>query len=188
MANEDPLELWQSQQVEPMTMSLEELRTKTARFESCIRSRNRRETVASIFSVALFAFYFFWIPTPLARLGSCLTILGLLYVVYYMNAKGTPAKAPAEAGFETCVEFRRRELERQRDLLRSVWLWYMLPWLPGMLLFFVGAIAAKIHHTSDWWKAAPIGLVLALACWFLLWRNRRGADKLQRMIDELDAW
>ena len=39
----------------------------------------------------------------------------------------------------SCLEFHRSELVRQRDLLRSVWWWYLLPFVPGMLLIPVGS-------------------------------------------------
>lgn len=186
MAPDDPIELWQSQTVETTTMSLEDLRYKSARFESCIRARNRRETIASIFTIGIFGFYLYWFPTPLARAGSILTIAGVLYMIYQINRRGAPAHAPADAGFETCVAFRRHELERHRDLLRSVWSWYLGPIIPGLVVFFAGALAAKIHNPVDWWKAVPVALVTGGALWTAAWLNHRWADRLQRQIDELD--
>jgi hypothetical protein len=42
---------------------------------------------------------------------------------------------PAEMGREYGIAFYRRELEKQRDLLRGIWKWYLGPLIPGLALF-----------------------------------------------------
>jgi hypothetical protein len=190
MANDnlprDPVELWQSQEVEPLLMPIEQIRAKSMKFEKCIRSRNLRETVAAIAVVVVFGFYLKWFPSPLERLGSCLTIAGLLLMVYFMNSKAAARRSPAGAAFETCLAFHRRELERHRDLLRSVWKWYLGPLVPGVSVFMVAVTATRIKHASDWWRAAPMLVLVAVLFWAAGWINHRAADKIQQRIDELD--
>jgi len=191
MANEsfadDPMEIWQSQDVEPLMISMEEIRSKAVRFERQIRSRNRRETTVAVVMIAVFGLFLFVFPSPMARAGSLLTIAGIVFVIYRMNRQAAPDRVPAGGGFESCVAFHRRELERQRDLLRSIERWYLGPLIPGVLVFSLAVIEPKIRpdHPADWWRALP-GLAIMVAWfWFTIRLNRRAADGLQQTIDEL---
>ena len=79
----------------------------------------------------------------------------------------------------------RRELERQRDLARDVWKWYLLPFVPGLLA--VVAVPALHSPPEKWIRALPFILLWA-AMFYAVWRlNKRGANKLQRQIDELNS-
>jgi positive regulator of sigma E activity len=102
-----------------------------------------------------------------------------------MNGKAAPAKVP-EGGFDSCLDFHRRELVRQRDLLRSVWSWYLGPLVPGMVVFLFGSILQKVRQPTDWLKALPVAAFMAAGFWFTARLNRRAAGCLQRQIEELD--
>ena len=183
---DDPIEVWQSQPVEPLIMSIEEIRKKAAAFQRRIQGRNLRETVASLVAIGIFALFFKWFPAPVQRIGSCLTIAGYLYVLWRMNGSAAASRVPTNAAFEACLTFHRRELVRQRDLLRTVWRWYLGPLVPGLLVSVLGALATKARHPSDWWRAAPLLVVFAAVFWLVARLNRRAADCLQRQIDDLD--
>jgi hypothetical protein len=191
MANEhssdDAIEIWQSQHVEPLTMSIEELRSRAMKFESQIRLRNRRETIVAGVMIPIFALFLRWFPSPLERAGSILIIAGILFVIYRMNSMAAPAGVPAGGGLETCVAFHRRELERQRDLLRSIAFWYLGPLVPGLVLFNLAVIAPHIRpgHPTDWWRALPFLAIAAAWFRFTIRLNRRAAHTLQRAIDDL---
>ena len=105
-------------------------------------------------------------------MGSVLIIAGTIYVVRQLYRRSTPAAMPAEFGLTASVEFYRSELVRQRDLLQSVWKWYLAPFVPGMVMFSRGKIPFLTSNTI------MFGLV-----W---WMNRRGAGRLTRQIEELD--
>jgi hypothetical protein len=190
MANEfgadDPMQVWQNQPVESVSMSVEEIRNKALKFEGRIRWRNKRETIAALVAIGIFIFYIVKFPSPAARTGSALVIAGLIYVIWRMNGMAAPATTPVSMGFDTWVGFHRRELERQRDALRSIWRWYLLPMLPGILVFSLGVILPKMHRLADVWRAAPFSLMLVAFFWFVIQANLRGARRLQEQIDELD--
>jgi len=192
MANEyssdDPIEIWQSQPVEPITMSMAEIRSKAVKFEGQIRSRNYRETMVAIVMIPIFLLFAHFFTSPLSRAGAYLIVAGLLLVIYQMNVKAAPRRVPEDNGLQNCVAFHRRELERQRDLLRSIALWYLGPLIPGIVLFSIAVIAPKIRpdHPADWWRALPALVIAAAWFWFTIRLNRRAADHLQRTIDELD--
>lgn len=183
---DDLQNIWQSQRVEPIYMSIEEIRNKAAKFERRIRWRNLRETLVAVAMIPLFGLFLRWFPAPLERAGSCLIIVGLIYLIYRMNGFAAAAKVPAAGGFDACVAFHRRELERQRDLLRSIWLWYLGPLVPGILLFNLALIGQKIRHPADWWRVVPFVVIMAAWFWFVVRLNRRAADDLQNTIDALE--
>jgi hypothetical protein len=167
-------------------MSIDEIRKKALKFQRRIQGRNLTETIGSLFAIGIFALFIKWFPSPLSRLGSCMTIAGYLYVIWRMNGPAAAARVPSDATFEACLTFHRRELARHRDLLRAVWRWYLGPIVPGIVVSMTGAIAGKARHLSDWWRAAPVLVVFAVGFWFIAWLNGRAADCLQRQIDDLD--
>ena len=186
---DDLRDIWQSQPVEPIIMSIEEIRAKATKFERRIRSRNLRETVVAIVLIPIFVAAFVHFKTPVERIGSALNIAALFYVIYRLNGAAAAATVPADIGFESCVSFHRRELERQRDLLRTVARWYMGPLVPGVVVFSLGTIATKVRagHPLDWLRALP-AFVILIAWYIVVVRlNDRAADCLQRKIDELDS-
>jgi hypothetical protein len=103
-------------------------------------------------------------------------------------SKGSPAAADESAGLSSWIEFRRRELVRQRDLLRGVWRWYLGPLVPGMVVV-LSVVFAHASHVRN----KPVMLMLLVymcvcgAVFVGIGRlNERGAQKLQRQVDELD--
>ena len=187
MVNELPPDnlksLWQNQSVEPVQMSLEEIRQKAEKFQKRIRYRNLREDVGAAIAFAGFG-YFSW-KFPEMRLSFALIAAGTLYVLYQLHTKGAARTVPEALALGTCLEFHRRELERQRDLLRGVWKWYLLPLVPGIL----AVLAVSLLHLppAKWVRTLPI-VVFWAAGFYGIWRlNDRCADKLQRQIDELNS-
>jgi hypothetical protein len=87
---------------------------------------------------------------------------------------------PADLAFTASLGFHRRELVRQRDLLRSVWSWYLGPLIPGLVVFSVGIMPHRV------------GAMVFCVSFFLVvfglivWVNHRAAVRLDRQIAELD--
>jgi hypothetical protein len=198
-SKEDPMDkqpptdlqtLWQSQPVDPKQFSSEEIRDKATRFQRRVRFRNLREYVAAVFVLVIFSGYAWKASTWLSKSGPALIVVGTLYIMFqlYTRAASLPV-AGGEGGAgvtESCAQFHRRELERQRDLLRTVWQWYLGPLVPGLLVMFVdgfidagekGGVAIVASLGS-----APITVLVFLGVW---WLNAVGAKKLQREIDAL---
>lgn len=192
MTNESPSNdmknLWQSQPTEPPRIRPEELRRKMNNFERRIFWRNVREYAAGAVVIAIFGYYEWRFHALLVRLGSGLIIAGTLYVMYQLHQRASTRPAPADLGLSTCIEFHRKSLERQRDALRTVWSWYLLPFVPGLAVLVIGSIvsqwAAQGHLVINSFVSTGIMAAIFLAVWKL---NRRAAGRLQTQIDELDA-
>jgi hypothetical protein len=180
---DDLRKVWQNQTVEANQMSLDELRRKAEKFQKRIHNRNFREYAASVFVIAAFGYYIWRFPA--VRLGSGLIIAATLYVMYQLHKRGAAKNVPAALGLGTCRDFHRRELELQRDLLKDVWKWYLLPFAPGLLAFV--AVPAMHSPPDKWLRAVPFILLCAVFFYAVAILNQRGARKLQRQIDELDA-
>ena len=196
MANETPntvTDVWRSQPAERMAISLEDVRRRAQRLERKVSWRNAREYVACALVVGVFGYYASVFPGALIRVGCGLVIAGALFTVFRLHQMGAARKIPAELAFRACVDFQREELERQRDLLLSVWRWYLLPFVPGMTVFLVGLFefAMRQPHASEHARAvAGIFALTAAGCAVVFVGvaklNHWAARKLQREIDELD--
>lgn len=190
---DDVKNLWQNQQAEPIQISLVELHQKAQKLEQRVRWRNLGEYAASAIVVACFGFYIWKFPAPMVRLGCVLVIAGVLFVVYQLHKKGASRSVPAEMAFRTCLDFHRQQLERQRDLLRGVWTWYLLPFVPGLAVFLLGLFrwTMKLPHAPAHTRVIIATFALtAAACALVFFAigklNQWAARKLQREIDALN--
>jgi hypothetical protein len=191
MANElrpeDLGEVWRRQKVEHTQMTLDEIRAKAHKFQRKIVFRNLREYAAIVVVIAFFGFSMGKYP-PLMRAGAGLCIAGGLYVAYQLHRRGSAKTVAGDLAPASCLDFHRRELERQRDLLQGIWSWYLGPLIPGLALLVVGAGMANPGHSRNAWRFLSIySSAVALAFHFVARLNRRAAQRLQRRIDELDA-
>ena len=182
----NPQQIWQCQPVEGIKMSAEALRQRSEKFERMFRWRNVREYVASLLAAMGFGYFFVTTHAVLFRIAYVLFIAGLGWVVFQLHRKGSARSMPAAMGTSTCLQFFRAELERQRDVVKNVWPWYLAPLVPGFVIL-----------TAAYMRALPFPAGLASAVWldgvvallfFVVWKmNRRAARRLQRVIDELYA-
>ena len=188
--------LWQSQTPESPRISPEDFRRRMHKFERKIFWRNLIEYVAGAIGIGTYGYYEWKFPGLLLRLGSGLVILGTLYVMYQLHRRASAEPSPADLGRSTYVEFHHRQLVRQRDALRGVWSWYLLPFIPGFAVFLAGHAQSAVdtarvagHPLSAVHVVRFVGgavcffAVLFGGIWLL---NRWTANKLQAQIDDLD--
>jgi len=179
---DDIRSVWQNQPVENTPMPLEEIRRKAQAFEKRISRRNLREYAGAAIGIAWYTFYIFKFHSLVIRAGSVLVIAGVLYVVVQLYRRASSGNLPADLGVAASIEFHRRELVRQRDLLRSVWRWYIGPIVPGLIVFSVGSIPPH----SPVWVYFMLFLFFLVTLGGIVWLNHRGAIRLDRQIAELD--
>lgn len=180
-------ELWQHQKTEGVRMSVAEVQASAGKFQRRIRSRNAREYVAAAVVVAFFGFEFWRAGDVLVRTGFALLIAGLVYVVWQLHARGSSKTIPKDAGLSSYVDFQRRELERQRDALRSVWSWYLAPLVPGMAVLLVAFGLANPARSPHIWLIIAIEALFFGATFFGIAKlNSAAAHKLQKQIDDLE--
>jgi hypothetical protein len=190
-------QLWRSQATESPRISSEDLRRRMRKFERKIFWRNIVEYAAGAVGIATYGYYEWKFPGLLLRIGSALVILGTLYVMYQLHRRASAEPVLADLGRSTYVEFHQSQLVRQRDALRAIWSWYLLPFIPGFAVFLAGMTRSAMaraqatgHPLSALQVAGFVGgatcflTVLFVGIWLF---NRWAANKLQAKIDELEA-
>lgn len=179
----DVQSLWQGQPASGGTMSLDELRQRSRRLTRIVSRRNLREHVAGALAVVVCGYLAWRVPLPMMRVGFVLSVPAVIFIVYHLHRHGAARAMPAEMGLAGCLQFHRGELERQRDLLRGVWKWYLLPLMPGLILVYLAAVLAHPEHA---WRG--VWLFAGTLVFFALIgeANRYVAKRLQARIDALE--
>ena len=124
------------------------------------------------------------------KTGSAFSIVAALFVAWQLHRRGAAQALTANSGMPL-VDFHRAELMRQRDLLKSVGVWYLAPFVPGCVLLVLGRyFQFRVPGRTLTWDhqiilmaAAVVALIFGIV-WLL---NAWGAERLQRRIDQLDS-
>ena len=110
------------------------------------------------------------------------SIAGMLFIIWFLHFRAGSRAVPGQAEAKDVLRFHQREIARQRDILRAVPLWYLLPFVPGMV-----AIAANKWETSSA-AGALIGVPIIIGVFALIWRlNVWAARWLDRELHKVDA-
>ena len=116
-------------------MSLEEVRVQAERFEKRMRRTYNREFLAAIITILWMGAYIWFLkPVPL-RVAAGLSIPAILLMLYQLRQQASPRTLPQDLGLISSVEFLRTQLERQRDARQNIWHWYLLPFVPVVLVW-----------------------------------------------------
>lgn len=175
--------LWQSQPAHER-ISFDEIRLTAERLERRVARRNLREYVAAVIVVLVFGWAALTAPSAIFRIGAGLTVAAAVLVVYLLRRWGTARTLSSDLALTSALEFVRVQLERQRDVLRGVWWWAMLPFVPGLLLMQIGLALDQPRRLTSVivWGVMMIVLMVALHA-----LNRRAAGRIQQRIDRLKA-
>jgi hypothetical protein len=177
--------IWGAQAVEPNLVTVEKIRADADKFQSAVRRRNRVEYAAGVLVVAGFGLYLWIFPTPLMRLGSLLIIAGAIFIMVWIHFRASANPIPSHIAFMDYISRYREELRRQQSALRTVWLWYLAPLVPGFVLFTIGMSRLLEHAPGSGRPMWPL-LVATVGVFAGVWLlNLWGARRLQHQIDEL---
>jgi hypothetical protein len=193
--------VWQSQTTEVVNMSLEQLQQASRKMQRKVFWRNFREYIALAYLVVVLAYFFWTFDALLLRAGAAAMIAGALYVGYQLHKRASAKKISTEMTLDSCLSFHRKQLQREHDFLRNIWRWYLLPHIPGMVLFLVGLFKWMVDGATHHLPAAAVPVVLgmlvvvfviaAARCAAVFARiaksNQSAACQLQAQINELDA-
>ena len=178
--SEDLQEIWQAQIPQPFHMTIEEIHARAQKFQKRVRFRNIRESISCGVAFPLLVWWAFTLPHPIMRVGAAVSASSMLYVTWQLLKRGSSREITGNG-----LEFHRRELERQRDAVASVWRWYLGPFLPGPLIMTAGSLFWN-HGTRHVLFVAGFLIVFTIFFWWVGRLNRRAAQCLQRQIDQLD--
>jgi amino acid transporter len=187
--NHDPVkQAWQASVEIAGAPPLDEVRKGANKFYRYVKWRNRVEYAACVVVIAIFTYYIFWLPHILHKIGSALVVAAAIYTPWQLHRRAS-AVPPEMAGAMPIYAFLRSQFVRQRDALRGIFGWYILPFLPGVALVFLGHGADPEMNAAGpapwvrWLAFAGIFSMIG----FIWWLNQLGARRLQQRIDEIDA-
>ncbi len=170
-------------------MSLAEVHTRAAQFQSRIRLRNLTEYAAAAFVIVAFGWIGWIIPDPMVRAGALLVVAGTLYVCWKLYQLARAASGADQAAAYDLRTFHRAELTRQRAALASVWRWYLAPFAPGALVFLAGVSFSPANPAPLAAKATVFVLGLAFVSVIfaaVAWLNARAVKQLDAELAALD--
>lgn len=177
------VDLWQDQPLTEMDLDMKSVIENAERFQQKIRGRNSIEYAAASVLVI-------WTVVFAARSDAALAIkagVGLIAlgglgaaIVLRLRGHGAEGKPPVASTTRDVLSWHRSELVRQRDLLRSVPLWYLGPFVPGLVLLAVGAWLA---HPDKGVRISFSGVLVLVVFVGVAYMNLRAARKLDEQID-----
>jgi len=165
----------------PPPLSLDTLADHARHFQRGIWWRNTRESLACAVVLALNAHGLWQAETTLDRVGKLLLMAGVAFIMCFLHLRAASRAVPVDADVRTIWQFHRRELARQRDILRAIVWWYLMPFVPGMVVLAFGN-----RVTSA--PAAIVGMLVVFGVFALIWRlNLWGARWLDGELQKVEG-
>lgn len=177
---DDARSLWREQPLPPLqALPPHELAEQAKKLQGTVFRCNRLEVVVAAFVVPVFLFAAWVFPHWMTKVGALLTVAGTAVVMWQLHRRASARPLPPDLA-SSLLDFHRRELVRQRDALRSVWLWYVAPIVPGLVLLLCG----RQIENGRWQPSTFVFTALGMVGVVLV--NLYFARGLQRQIDKLD--
>jgi hypothetical protein len=166
--------------------TLDALMTEVRLYERLGRRAIHIEAVAGIALAA-----FFLIPLVTARnwplrIGWALASAYGLYVAAFVS-RHRVQPMPDGLGFSQSLEFYRQALIRHRGFVRTMWLWYLLPFVPAVCFIMVGSVMVAVERGRPAWPVLGLALVVGFIGLIVHKGSQDVARKLGVRIDALGA-
>ena len=161
-------------------LTLETVHERARHFQRMIWWRNARESVVgfALLGVNANTLANLSFDAPSLWLPPALALAGIACVLYALHAKAGSRRVP-DGDVRAVLRFHQSEIQRQRDILRLVPYWYLLPLAPSLV---AGAIVK--------WNAiaTPATLaIMALLFYGIARLNSAGAKWLDRQLEQARA-
>lgn len=186
--NEDPMRaVWLSQPTEVPTMPISYLRHRISELQRRFRLRGMLEQGACLVALIWCAVIFAVEQEPWKKAGAALMFLGTCFaIVQWRRRTATRTAQPFESATAGLV-FYKRELEHKRDIHRTLWRWYLLPFfVPGVAFILLGIIFGDLHSTAQVSPWIMLGMMVVIGIVAIAYENIKAAQ-YQREIDAIDS-
>ena len=182
--------LWQRVPTTPVVISPLEMRTKIEGFRGHIRRRNVKELITWLIAGVPLCWIGSWPISLLWHVSCAVLLLGCAFAAVSLFRRSGPLvrDAPPAAAL---VQFHRAQLEHERDMLRGMWRWYVLPVMPGIALVAYAAgrfIWPRLPHMTVILGGCCLFLAAALVTLWTIVVQLTWAARLQRRIEDLDRY
>lgn len=185
--NDNLKAIWQEQPREGQTMTLEMIRVKANEY----RSKTRRALFGSISTVAivvaLSVFGILHTSNAGSRLVFAVAIAWALVGQILLHRGMWSEKFSADATFSTGLEFYRREVERQQNLVRRILEWSFGPVVISICTFIVTFFEMTKGGSLRIRAISVMPFTILFVIWIILFFVLRSRDqrKIRRELDEL---
>jgi hypothetical protein len=174
--------IWQNQPMEEQDMiTLTDLRAHAGKFQRRVHWRNAALYTYSIGSlVSTIVLIHSGRFAAFAQPGLLLAAAHL-FVIWQLWWRAGARDLPGDLGGHAALDFLRRELERQRDVLDKAWAWYIAPFMPGLVWLL------WVRAQTPPFRIGFFNLMLSAALfWIAVWLAfSRGAARLELQIERL---
>jgi hypothetical protein len=112
------------------------MQNRTTLLRRTLGARDLRELAACAVVIIIFGFFYFTLySTPISRLGDLIVIGGTIYIAWKLvYTRCTTPPAPPGATIVQSLQAELNSVRAQSRLLNSVFWWYLLPGLIGLLV------------------------------------------------------
>ena len=126
--------LWQNQPTEVNSMiTLSDIRDRAAALLSRVRLRNGALYLYSIANIVITLFLISRGVSPRYTMPGLLILVAHLFVIWQLWWRTGAHAFPTHLMGTAALDYLRNELTRQRDALSGAWLWYIAPFMPGLI-------------------------------------------------------
>ena len=185
--NDDPIKaLWRAQSTEVPAMSVSYVRHRTGELHRTFRIRSWLEQGAGLLALAGCLVVMLMAPHPWVQSAAALILIGVAYGMWQWRRRTASFRTDPSESSAASLSFYKRELERKRDIHRTLWRWYVLPMAPGVVAMLSWNFFGDPQTRGT---SAPWGVLGMLVVWLLfsLIYERYKAAQCQREIDALSA-
>lgn len=162
-------------QINLHSINLNNMNEQIKKFEQTIRKRNNIEIMVAIGLIIIYSIFVYIKPMPLAKIGAFLLLLYCFNVIYQLRK--TTAKQPSfditRSLKEQLLAYQAYVLEEQK-LYKNIFYWYLLPMLPGLILFLIGTGIKLLPAIIYFGIIIPIGFT------FVYYFNRKVIENRTR--------
>jgi hypothetical protein len=175
---------WQQRDEDQPRIHLAQVRETAEVFHKRARMGDLIEYIACAVVVTASCFYALAFPGLRMKLASLTMAAATLFVAYQLR-RNASRTLPPDSTAVPLLEFHRRELTRRMALLRDSWRLFVAPLMAAMLVFL--ACLAPDRPEAGLPLLVFAGAVASMGAAISLC-NRWQARRLQRQIDQLDAF
>jgi hypothetical protein len=115
-----------------------ELQSNLDRFYKSLKFRDLREQIVAFLMIPLFSVIAYKIPFFLSKAGAVIIVIWCVYLIFKLQGLKKYKPAPATESFKTYLQKTKSYLTAQKNLVDSVFYWYILPSSTGVIFFFIG--------------------------------------------------
>jgi len=188
-SSHDPKTLWKGQDMTPQTLTPDMLESRSRKLDDRIGQRNRWEYWAGLavcigtLGIGLFTLLSGPLspPTIMVSIGFLLLSAGSALSILQLHRR--TGGGMRMDGTRSILLSYRAELVRQRDALRSVFVWYILPYLPGIVLIYSAVLVTPAG--LSWRTLIPAAITAVFLAW-VLYANHKAANCIDEEIATLD--